>query len=51
MRFIRETQDLTMAFPQACFGAMSFGWDSGVIGGVIAMKPFQESVLFDENTV
>ncbi|KAK6076458.1 hypothetical protein SCUP234_07192 [Seiridium cupressi] len=25
----------------ACFGAMSFGWDSGVIGGVIEMPSFQ----------
>ncbi|KAI1497017.1 general substrate transporter [Biscogniauxia marginata] len=24
----------------ACFGAMSFGWDSGVIGGVIKLGPF-----------
>ncbi|KAJ9136582.1 General substrate transporter [Pleurostoma richardsiae] len=24
----------------ACFGAMSFGWDSSVIGGVIVLKPF-----------
>ncbi|KAI1431123.1 MFS sugar transporter-like protein [Xylaria sp. CBS 124048] len=24
----------------ACFGAMSFGWDSGVIGGVITLPPF-----------
>ncbi|CAN8101001.1 unnamed protein product [Discula destructiva] len=24
----------------ACFGAMSFGWDSSVIGGVIALDPF-----------
>ncbi|KAI2641022.1 MFS sugar transporter-like protein [Xylaria nigripes] len=24
----------------ACFGAMSFGWDSGVIGGVITLDPF-----------
>ncbi|KAI0127107.1 general substrate transporter [Xylariales sp. AK1849] len=24
----------------ACFGAMSFGWDSGVIGGVINLDPF-----------
>lgn len=24
----------------ACFGAMSFGWDSSVIGGVITLKPF-----------
>ncbi|KAH9894702.1 general substrate transporter [Xylariomycetidae sp. FL2044] len=24
----------------ACFGAMSFGWDSGVIGGVINLPPF-----------
>ncbi|AEO69807.1 uncharacterized protein THITE_2120553 [Thermothielavioides terrestris NRRL 8126] len=24
----------------ACFGAMSFGWDSGVIGGVIVLDPF-----------
>ncbi|RYO95168.1 hypothetical protein DL766_004203 [Monosporascus sp. MC13-8B] len=26
----------------ACFGAMSFGWDSSVIGGVINMAPFRE---------
>ncbi|KAM0329471.1 hypothetical protein ACHAQA_004780 [Verticillium albo-atrum] len=26
----------------ACFGAMSFGWDSSVIGGIVVMKPFQE---------
>lgn len=25
---------------QACFGAMSFGWDSSVIGGVVVMDPF-----------
>ncbi|KAB5549475.1 general substrate transporter [Coniochaeta sp. 2T2.1] len=25
----------------ACFGAMSFGWDSSVIGGVIVLPPFQ----------
>ncbi|KAI1843580.1 hypothetical protein JX265_007364 [Neoarthrinium moseri] len=25
----------------ACFGAMSFGWDSGVIGGVIKLDPFK----------
>lgn len=24
----------------ACFGAMSFGWDSSVIGGVITLPPF-----------
>ncbi|KAK3382062.1 general substrate transporter [Lasiosphaeria ovina] len=24
----------------ACFGAMSFGWDSAVIGGVIVLPPF-----------
>lgn len=24
----------------ACFGAMSFGWDSAVIGGIIVMDPF-----------
>lgn len=24
----------------ACFGAMSFGWDSSVIGGVIKLPPF-----------
>ncbi|KAK4231652.1 putative permease [Podospora fimiseda] len=24
----------------ACFGAMSFGWDSSVIGGVIVLPPF-----------
>ncbi|KAI1864068.1 uncharacterized protein JN550_009088 [Neoarthrinium moseri] len=28
-------------FGQACFGAMSFGWDSGVIGGVIKLDPFK----------
>ncbi|KXX76809.1 Quinate permease [Madurella mycetomatis] len=26
----------------ACFGAMSFGWDSSVIGGVIVLPPFIE---------
>lgn len=26
----------------ACFGAMSFGWDSSVIGGVVVMKPFMK---------
>lgn len=26
----------------ACFGAMSFGWDSSVIGGVIVLPPFVE---------
>ncbi|KAK6815783.1 hypothetical protein PG987_016549 [Apiospora arundinis] len=25
----------------ACFGAMSFGWDSGVIGGVINLATFR----------
>ncbi|KXH53313.1 hypothetical protein CSIM01_11833 [Colletotrichum simmondsii] len=25
----------------ACFGAMSFGWDSSVIGGVVVMEPFK----------
>lgn len=30
----------------ACFGAMSFGWDSGVIGGVIEMVPFQQDYGF-----
>ncbi|KAM7215415.1 General substrate transporter [Rhypophila decipiens] len=25
----------------ACFGAMSFGWDSSVIGGVIELPPFK----------
>lgn len=30
----------------ACFGAMSFGWDSGVIGGVIEMSPFQNDYGF-----
>jgi len=27
---------------KACFGAASFGWDSGVIGGVIKLQPFIE---------
>ncbi|KAI0169981.1 general substrate transporter [Hypoxylon sp. FL1284] len=27
----------------ACFGAMSFGWDSGVIGGVINLEAFIEA--------
>lgn len=27
-------------FVKACFGAMSFGWDSSVIGGVIVLPPF-----------
>lgn len=26
----------------ACFGAMSFGWDSSVIGGVVVMEPFKK---------
>jgi sugar porter (SP) family MFS transporter len=30
---------LLLAF-SACFGAMSFGWDSSVIGGVIVLDPF-----------
>jgi SP family sugar:H+ symporter-like MFS transporter len=25
------------------FGGMLFGWDTGLIGGVLTMKPFQES--------
>lgn len=28
----------------ACFGAMSFGWDSAVIGGVVEMAPFRRYV-------
>ncbi|KAK7936098.1 MFS quinate transporter [Apiospora marii] len=27
----------------ACFGAMSFGWDSGVIGGVIELQTFADA--------
>lgn len=27
----------------ASFGGMLFGWDTGLIGGVLTMKPFQES--------
>ncbi|KAI0020807.1 general substrate transporter [Xylariomycetidae sp. FL0641] len=35
----------------ACFGAMSFGWDSGVIGGVITLKPFLDDYgLGDEDS-
>jgi len=26
----------------ACFGAMSFGWDSSVIGGIVVMEPFKK---------
>ncbi|GAP85480.1 putative quinate permease [Rosellinia necatrix] len=36
----------------ACFGAASFGWDSGVIGGVIKLDTFIEDYkLGDGNTV
>lgn len=37
----------------ACFGAMSFGWDSGVIGGVINMAPFKDAygLAGEENLV
>jgi sugar porter (SP) family MFS transporter len=34
------SQRLTPNATQACFGAMSFGWDSSVIGGVIVLPPF-----------
>ncbi|KAJ0159093.1 Quinate permease [Colletotrichum tanaceti] len=34
----------------ACFGAMSFGWDSSVIGGVVVMQPFQEDYGLADNT-
>lgn len=30
---------------QACCGGMLFGMDSGIIGGVLTMDPFQKSVL------
>ena len=30
------------------FGGMLFGWDTGLIGGVLSMKAFQES--FDLNS-
>lgn len=29
---------------QACCGGMLFGMDSGIIGGVLTMDPFKESV-------
>ncbi|KAI8622945.1 MFS sugar transporter-like protein [Xylariaceae sp. FL1651] len=36
----------------ACFGAASFGWDSGVIGGVIKLQPFVDDYkLGDPSTV
>ncbi|KAJ8123190.1 hypothetical protein ONZ43_g804 [Nemania bipapillata] len=36
----------------ACFGAASFGWDSGVIGGVIKLEPFIEDYkLGDTSTI
>ncbi|KAI1812570.1 MFS sugar transporter-like protein [Poronia punctata] len=36
----------------ACFGAASFGWDSGVIGGVIKLQPFIDDYgLGDTTTV
>ncbi|KAK0732362.1 MFS sugar transporter-like protein [Apiosordaria backusii] len=36
----------------ACFGAMSFGWDSSVIGGVIVLPPFvQDFGLGDPKSV
>lgn len=34
----------------ACFGAMSFGWDSSVIGGVITMKPFIDDYGLGDTT-
>ncbi|KAL8399579.1 hypothetical protein RB594_000104 [Gaeumannomyces avenae] len=33
----------------ACFGAMCFGWDSSVIGGVIVMDPFKRDFGLFEN--
>ncbi|KAK1780626.1 general substrate transporter [Copromyces sp. CBS 386.78] len=33
----------------ACFGAMSFGWDSSVIGGVIELQTFQDDFGFTGN--
>ncbi|EAA34662.1 general substrate transporter [Neurospora crassa] len=33
----------------ACFGAMSFGWDSSVIGGVIELEPFKHDFGFIGN--
>ncbi|KAI2620487.1 general substrate transporter [Hypoxylon sp. NC1633] len=32
----------------ACFGAMSFGWDSGVIGGVINLDSFKAAYGLDK---
>lgn len=42
---------LTILCPssQACFGAMSFGWDSSVIGGVIELDPFKRDYGFSDN--
>ncbi|KLU85935.1 MFS quinate transporter [Magnaporthiopsis poae ATCC 64411] len=33
----------------ACFGAMCFGWDSSVIGGVIVMPPFMRDFGLGDN--
>jgi hypothetical protein len=29
---------------QACFGGMTFGMDTGIIGGVLKLDPFREHV-------
>lgn len=34
----------------ACFGAMSFGWDSSVIGGVITLPPFIDDYGLGDTT-
>lgn len=35
---LRSPADMT----QACFGAMLFGVETGIIGGVLTMEPFQK---------
>lgn len=40
---IREISNL-LTFRQACFGGTLFGMDIGIIGGVITMPSFKESV-------
>jgi hypothetical protein len=37
-------EKLTSHVPQACFGGMLFGIETGIIGGVLTLKPFKEYV-------
>jgi hypothetical protein len=39
-----DSEMLVADHVKACFGAMSFGWDSSVIGGVIVLPPFKRYV-------